>query len=317
MAKKILILGNGFDIDLGMKTRYSDFAKSRYWDELMENVYGISQDLLGVLKEAKEKSDWFDIEQVIYDYAAAVSNEWCDATKDKEEFARLVDALANYLQEVQRKQDYNNKSIAFQVLREIVNTGEYHIYTFNYTQVQKVAEAYNLQIDPSAITHMHGSLDNHSIILGILADSSVSISREYSFLYKDNSRFYMPNHMYEDLENARDVVFFGHSINGMDFPYFKNFFVKQSGMNGECKRKNITIFTYDENSDMQIRDSIRGAQVDVTQLFHRNDINFIQTKQLYAKDEIEEEKFQAFIKRIRTPALRISVGKRKSNPYAW
>ena len=68
---------------------------------------------------------------------------------------------------------------------------------------------------------------------------------------------------------------------------------------------------------MQIRDSIRGAQVDVTQLFHRNDINFIQTKQLYAKDEIEEEKFQAFIKKIRTPALRISVGKRKSNPYAW
>lgn len=64
MAKKILILGNGFDIDLGMKTRYSDFAKSRYWDELMENVYGISQDLLGVLKEAKEKSDWFDIEIV-------------------------------------------------------------------------------------------------------------------------------------------------------------------------------------------------------------------------------------------------------------
>lgn len=317
MAKKILILGNGFDIDLGMKTRYSDFAKSRYWDELMENVYGISQDLLGVLKEAKEKSDWFDIEQVIFDYAVAVSNEWCDATKDKDEFARLVDALANYLQEVQRKQDYNNKSIAFQVLREIVNTGEYRIYTFNYTQVQKVAEAYNLQIDPSAITHMHGSLDNHSIILGILADSSVSISREYSFLYKDNSRFYMPNHMYEDLENARDVVFFGHSINGMDFPYFKNFFVKQSGMNGECKRKNITIFTYDENSDMQIRDSIRGAQVDVTQLFHRNDINFIQTKQLYAKDEIEEEKFQAFIERIRTPALRISVGKRKSNPYAW
>ena len=316
MAKKILILGNGFDIDLGMKTKYSDFAQSRYWDDLMENVFGISQDLLGVLKEAKEKSNWFDIEQVIYDYAVAVSNEWSDATKDKEEYARLVEALTNYLSSVQKRHVYDNKSIAFQVLREIVETGEYHIYTFNYTQVQRIAEAYNLQIDPSAITHMHGSLDNHSIILGILADPSVSISRKYSFLYKDNSRFYMPNRMYEDLESARDVIFFGHSINGMDFPYFKNFFVKQSGMNGECKRKNITIFTYDENSDMQIRDSIRGAQVDVTQLFHRNDINFIQTKQLYDEDEIEVGKFKAFIDRIRNSQDRIIVGKR-ANPCVW
>lgn len=37
MAKKILILGNGFDIDLGLKTRFSDFANSKIWDKLMEN----------------------------------------------------------------------------------------------------------------------------------------------------------------------------------------------------------------------------------------------------------------------------------------
>lgn len=26
-----LVIGNGFDLDLGMNTRYSDFAKSEYW----------------------------------------------------------------------------------------------------------------------------------------------------------------------------------------------------------------------------------------------------------------------------------------------
>lgn len=31
MAKKILIIGNGFDIDLGLRTRYSDFAKSNIY----------------------------------------------------------------------------------------------------------------------------------------------------------------------------------------------------------------------------------------------------------------------------------------------
>lgn len=38
MAKKILIIGNGFDIDLGLRTRYSDFAKSNIWEKLMRNT---------------------------------------------------------------------------------------------------------------------------------------------------------------------------------------------------------------------------------------------------------------------------------------
>lgn len=114
----------------------------------------------------------------------------------------------------------------------------------------------------------------------------------------DNSRFYMPNNMYEDFDKADDIIFFGHSINGMDFPYFKDFFIKQSGMDGEYKRKHITIFTYDDDSNQQIRNSIRKAQVDLTQLFRRNDIQFIQTKQLYNNDKNEMLKLESFVNRL-------------------
>ncbi len=31
MKKKVFIIGNGFDLDLGWKTRYSDFASSKFW----------------------------------------------------------------------------------------------------------------------------------------------------------------------------------------------------------------------------------------------------------------------------------------------
>ena len=31
MYKKILIIGNGFDLDIGMKTRYQDFMESNIW----------------------------------------------------------------------------------------------------------------------------------------------------------------------------------------------------------------------------------------------------------------------------------------------
>ena len=117
-------------------------------------------------------------------------------------------------------------------------------------------------------------------------------------MYKDNSRFYMSNNMYEDFEKADDIIFFGHSINGMDFPYFRDFFIKQSGMDGEYKSKHITVFTYDDTSNQQIRNSIRNAQVDLTQLFRRNDIKFIQTKQLYEQDKNEMLKFDLFIQRL-------------------
>lgn len=31
MKYRILIIGNGFDLDLGMKTSYKDFFNSRFW----------------------------------------------------------------------------------------------------------------------------------------------------------------------------------------------------------------------------------------------------------------------------------------------
>lgn len=48
----------------------------------------------------------------------------------------------------------------------------------------------------------------------------------------------------------------------------------------------------------QIRNSIRNAQVNLTQLFKRNDIKFIQTKQLYEKDKNEMHKFDLFVHRL-------------------
>ena len=65
MPKRLLIIGNGFDIDLGLRTRYSDFAKSNFWEKLMRNTHGFDQDLLAALREAKEKEAWFDIEKTM------------------------------------------------------------------------------------------------------------------------------------------------------------------------------------------------------------------------------------------------------------
>ena len=299
MAKRLLIIGNGFDIDLGLRTRYSDFAKSKYWEKLMENTYGSDQDLLNALKEAKETEAWFDIEKTMNDYARAIRPEFLSTDlvdKDKHSFVDVSDSLSKYLKEEQKTRDVKTDSYAAQVLRLIADVGGFEYYTFNYTTLGSIANSCGFKIDTSRITHVHGSLENDSIILGVLTDPANQIHEQYSFMYKDNSRFYSSNNMYEDFEKADDIIFFGHSINGMDFPYFKDFFIKQSGMAGEYKSKHITIFTYDDDSNQQIRNSIRNAQVDLTQLFRRNDIKIIQTKQMYDKNELQ--KFESFTKRL-------------------
>lgn len=73
----------------------------------------------------------------------------------------------------------------------IVEAGGFDIYTFNYTNLKNIAKFCAVKIDSSKITHVHGSLENDSIILGILTDPDNQIYEQYSFMYKDNSRFYM------------------------------------------------------------------------------------------------------------------------------
>lgn len=302
MAKKILIIGNGFDIDLGLRTRYSDFANSKFWEQLMKNTYSFDHDLLGALNEAKEKEAWFDIEKTMNDYVRSIRSEYLTSNlvdKDMSGFVDVTKALSEYLKEEQEARTLETNHYALQVLRLIAEVGGFEYYTFNYTSLSSIAKTCGISIDSSHITHVHGSLENDSIILGVLTDPGNQMHEQYSFMYKDNSRFYMSNNMYEDFDNADDIIFFGHSINGMDFPYFKDFFMKQSGMEGEYKRKHITIFTYDDGSNQQIRNSIRNAQVDLTQLFRRNDIKIIQTKQLYDNDKNEIQKFDSFCNRLK------------------
>ena len=301
MAKKLLILGNGFDIDLGLKTRYSNFANSDIWKTLIVKTYNFDQDLLGALRDAKEKEAWFDIEKTMNDYVRALRQDNLTARlvdKDKVNFKKVSEALSQYLKEEQENRTLDTNSYAAKILRLTSEVGGFEYYTFNYTSLSNIANSCGITIDASHITHVHGSLENDSIILGILTDPADPIHEQYSFMYKDNSRFYMPNNMYEDFDKADDIIFFGHSINGMDFPYFKDFFIRQSGMDGEYKRKHITIFTYDDDSNQQIRNSIRKAQVDLTQLFRRNDIQFIQTKQLYNDDKNEMQKIVSFVNRL-------------------
>ena len=70
----LLIIGNGFDIDLGLKTRYSDFIESGYYPikGRMSFDYDYSDieeySLLQYLKMSYSNKRWIDIETSLLDY---------------------------------------------------------------------------------------------------------------------------------------------------------------------------------------------------------------------------------------------------------
>ena len=69
MAQLALIIGNGFDIDMGIPSKYSDFIRSKEWQGVVKRVEGFLADssyrnhsLVAQLQLASMDSMWFDIE---------------------------------------------------------------------------------------------------------------------------------------------------------------------------------------------------------------------------------------------------------------
>lgn len=307
-TKRLLILGNGFDVDLGMKSRYSDFAKSKIWEDEIEGDLNakMRNGLLKTLVEAKNHDNWFDIEQTMMDYVrdlqdlAESTNYDYDAYEgDEKEYLKICDSLKKYLQQESESFQAKGTSIVEEVMKLLLLKGNVRkIYTFNYTSVHDIIRK-KLCIDginPEVI-HVHGSLtppDN--IILGV--EGGNIIPEPYKFLYKTSSRYYHSNNLYEDLHSANEVIFFGHSINGMDFEYFHNFFLTQANVNGDYRRKYIRIFTGDTSSMQDIKYNLRANGIDIARLYLYNNFDFIQCIDWENNDELEKKKFNQFEKDI-------------------
>lgn len=71
----VLVIGNGFDLDLGLKTKYNDYMNSDYFDRAHSISVYVHSDKKGVnlfnyLKEkASDNHNWIDIEKELADFA--------------------------------------------------------------------------------------------------------------------------------------------------------------------------------------------------------------------------------------------------------
>lgn len=293
--RNALVVGNGFDLDLELDTRFSDFAKStEFWPKRDGSK------LSAYLEKKKEVNDWFDLEGALLHYALSnvMGEEY--ATKpdeikaDLEYFEKMRVGLMGYLSQEQSK-PINKTSTAARLLSAISDNSCFkYIYTLNYTDINKFADIVGVKYlgDPK---YLHGSLTNKDIIIGV---NHSHLRDGYKNWRKTRSVHYRSHNFFADLDAAKEVIFFGVSFGIIDYKYFDQFFKKVSARTDEpvkeVDRKSITIFTFSEKDRTAILDFLVAMKVDLEYLFSQTNFNIIRTQ-----DGIDEKKVEECLTRLR------------------
>jgi hypothetical protein len=110
---KIIIIGNGFDLNLGLKTSYQNFIESNYFISLLKE----NNTLAIYLNEKQGINNWVDIEKELTEYSKQIQD---DKSKVKNDFKELKNALIDYLKEAQ-KEEINQNSKAFEMMKTSIN----------------------------------------------------------------------------------------------------------------------------------------------------------------------------------------------------
>lgn len=294
LNQNILIIGNGFDLDLGLPTKFSDFAQSSFWPrakkrEKIPNLPSYTSRgsfialpplpetilLEHYLDDIRNQDCWFDLEGALLNYSTVNADkkivdagaESDDTVKTNVEyFKRMQDSLCKYITHVQNNAQINHNSVAGKTLQTIMENGFFnHIYSFNYTELNYFA-------GPLGITkniyyhHIHGAVSDNSIILGV---DETELRNGYELFHKSSSKYYHSHDLYNSLSNAKEIVFFGLSFGKIDYSYFDRFFKSLSdGVSIENeKKKYITIFTKDDHSRLDILTRLREMNINVQRLY--------------------------------------------------
>jgi hypothetical protein len=285
MNKKVLILGNGFDLDLGLPTSYRHFVESMECGILSSDHDNY---LTKRLVNNYRLNGWIDVEEELKKFAKENNGKsGPDIYKFESEFIELVSQLRKYLLRVTEMPDRINIYSISALLLKVVETYPYdfEIFSFNYTNLNRIKKALNLN-KSLRYTHVHGSLDDNTLILGF-EDDTESVD-DYSFMIKTFNPNYSSHHLRHSLSQADEVIFFGHSLGSTDYHYFSQFFKEKS--KAELKREDsvrISFITANNQSHISILNQLRKMNNRNTNLlFDQNDIEFYYTSDYRTRSRI-------------------------------
>ncbi len=282
--KLLAIIGNGFDLDLGLKTSYKDFMLSQIFDDYREKShlettqYG-HLNLFDYLQDRFDGNDkqWIDVEIELREFAKNVDLSEYENKKEatgyiEKSFNQVRFALCEYLSMI----DYssiNINSTAILALKAVSRGRNCAIYNFNYTDLGRLNE--RIGGSPSLpVYNIHGTLKDKSIVLGF--EKTALQYTELDFMIKYQSDSYQTStdkDIRKDLDEAEEILIFGHTLGCTDHSYFQKFFQREV-YSLSAKRIPISIVTFDTKSRRLINREINKMTDNEADMLN---INYIQT----------------------------------------
>jgi hypothetical protein len=152
-----LIVGNGFDLNLGLQTSYSSFLRSGFFPHDDD-----PSSLAAHLRNRHEIDGWVDVEAEIARFSASQPAR----STLKSEFKLLREALSDYIQSIDTKAALSD-SKAFQFFKDLASTTQLNVISFNYTKtIDTIIDTLRSQgIHVVAhIINLHGTAESRDII---------------------------------------------------------------------------------------------------------------------------------------------------------
>lgn len=307
----LIVIGNGFDLNLGLKTTYRNFVESCIFKKMYvkriqeKRGKGNTQpSLIDYLYGKKFCEQWYDIEQALLEYVSKrpdgsyVNN----VEEDKKDYELVCSTLVEYFASIMKSLKFNEinkmyKLPAGQLLKALY-TSRNIVYTFNYTPIDEVLETISTikvhgEINKETIAK--GEINKSHIILGVETNDIGTIAPGYTFLLKSNNATFCSLRIALDLSQAKNVIFFGHSLNQMDFGYFEEYF-KMLASNTD-KERTLTIITKNEESRIALFDNIRKMGISIRDIYAHTSTQYILTDMINT-DKKESEKFNKLIESL-------------------
>jgi hypothetical protein len=236
--RKVFIIGNGFDLNLGLKTKYIDFINSNQFEKLLAQRNSFSL----LLKERSTNLRWIDAEKELKNFANNYSKNI-----NQDDFKVLCECLLEYMHSQNLENNYESTK-AYKVIKETCDK-DYVILDFNYTDsVEKILAS--LGTSESSIIEniikVHGSVKERSIVFGI--EDEAKVNPNHLYLQKSYNKNYKGVNLNNLWKAVSEIHIFGHSLGETDHPYFNEFFIQAAIGNFQRIGLKLFIYYYGEES---------------------------------------------------------------------
>ena len=281
-TETVIVIGNGFDLDLGWDTSYKSFyEKHDGW-----KIHRTDEDDLFQYVIHKVPGNWFDFERTLHEYALyRAKNPFPNDNsykidRDIQDYNTFKDQLARFITEGSKipvKKDSHAYRLLEVYVRAKRNTTATHffpirLFSYNYTPLLQVL----LDIDSSVkagYTPVHGMVESNNIIFGFHDDPNVP--KEYRSLQKSMDENYKSSDLVTVSLQAKTIIFFGLSLGYIDGVYFKNLFEQISNLaNPQMINKRVVFITKDTQSGNNIKNNLLDAKINLQLLYNSNRVDF-------------------------------------------